>query len=193
MYPFRTRGVLSGLKRTTLAGLFHLGQGTSSKAQCARARPVMRGTHREPPSARLDHRQTWSCGRRRARSSIASCSAGDASRLARRRSHLERPVRAGRRPGGRRRRPPLRQDAPVDGRGRSLVLDRDPRRARAAGRRLLRARSRRRRNCGRRSRPAEHLAAFLAEPEKIESVYPDWDFWGDTADRNRAFLPGEAR
>ena len=39
----------------------------------------------------------------------------------------------------------------------------------------------------------QHLAAFLAEPEKIESVYPDWDFWGDTADRNRAFLPGEAR
>lgn len=34
----------------------------------------------------------------------------------------------------------------------------------------------------------EHLRAFLADPEKIESLYPDWDFWGDTADRNRAFL-----
>ncbi len=91
------------------------------------------------------------------------------------------------------RRPPLCQDAPLDGRGRSPVLDRDLRRARAARRRLLRVRSRRRRNRGRRSRPAEHVAAFLAEPKKIESVYPDWDFWADTADRNRAFLPGEAR
>lgn len=27
----------------------------------------------------------------------------------------------------------------------------------------------------------QHLAAFLAEPEKIESVYPDWDLWGDLA------------
>lgn len=34
----------------------------------------------------------------------------------------------------------------------------------------------------------EHLRAFLAEPERIESLYPDWDFWDDTADRNRAFL-----
>jgi cyclase len=34
----------------------------------------------------------------------------------------------------------------------------------------------------------EHLEAFLAEPEAIESMYPTWDFWGDTADRNRAFL-----
>ena len=34
----------------------------------------------------------------------------------------------------------------------------------------------------------EHLLAFLADPESIESRYPDWDFWGDTADRNRAFL-----
>jgi glyoxylase-like metal-dependent hydrolase (beta-lactamase superfamily II) len=34
----------------------------------------------------------------------------------------------------------------------------------------------------------EHLRAFLADPEKIESLYPNWDFWGDTADRNRAFL-----
>jgi cyclase len=33
-----------------------------------------------------------------------------------------------------------------------------------------------------------HLHAFLADPESIESLYPDWDFWGDTADRNRAFL-----
>jgi cyclase len=34
----------------------------------------------------------------------------------------------------------------------------------------------------------EHLRAFLAAPESIESRYPGWDFWGDTADRNRAFL-----
>jgi cyclase len=34
----------------------------------------------------------------------------------------------------------------------------------------------------------EHLRAFLADPDKIESLYRDWDFWGDTADRNRAFL-----
>lgn len=34
----------------------------------------------------------------------------------------------------------------------------------------------------------DHLRAFLADPESIESLYPDWDFWGDTADRNRAFL-----
>jgi cyclase len=34
----------------------------------------------------------------------------------------------------------------------------------------------------------EHLRAFLADPESIESLYPGWDFWGDTADRNRAFL-----
>lgn len=34
----------------------------------------------------------------------------------------------------------------------------------------------------------EHLSAFLAEPDRIESRYPDWDYWGDTADRNRAFL-----
>ena len=34
----------------------------------------------------------------------------------------------------------------------------------------------------------EHLRAFLADPESIESRYPDWDFWGDTADRNRAFV-----
>lgn len=34
----------------------------------------------------------------------------------------------------------------------------------------------------------EHLSAFLAEPERIESLYSEWDFWGDTADRNRAFL-----
>src|SRR6266545_2160607 len=39
----------------------------------------------------------------------------------------------------------------------------------------------------------EHLRAFLAEPESIESLYPDWDFWGDTADRNRAFLRDRAR
>ncbi len=38
----------------------------------------------------------------------------------------------------------------------------------------------------------EHLRAFLADPESIESRYPDWDFWGDTADRNRAFLRGRA-
>jgi glyoxylase-like metal-dependent hydrolase (beta-lactamase superfamily II) len=36
----------------------------------------------------------------------------------------------------------------------------------------------------------QHLQRFLAEPESIESLYPDWDFWGDTADRNRAFLRG---
>ena len=34
----------------------------------------------------------------------------------------------------------------------------------------------------------DHLEAFLADPEGIESSYPGWDFWGDTADRNRAFL-----
>lgn len=34
----------------------------------------------------------------------------------------------------------------------------------------------------------DHLRAFLADPESIESLYPNWDFWGDTADRNRAFL-----
>lgn len=34
----------------------------------------------------------------------------------------------------------------------------------------------------------EHLRAFLADPENIESLYPDWDFWGDTADQNRTFL-----
>jgi cyclase len=34
----------------------------------------------------------------------------------------------------------------------------------------------------------EHLEAFLAQPGTIESMYPTWDFWGDTADRNRAFL-----
>jgi cyclase len=34
----------------------------------------------------------------------------------------------------------------------------------------------------------EHLRAFLAEPEGIEARYPGWDFWGDTADRNREFL-----
>ena len=43
----------------------------------------------------------------------------------------------------------------------------------------------------------EHLRAFLAEPESIESRYPDFafrlDFWGDTADRNRAFLRDRAR
>jgi cyclase len=39
----------------------------------------------------------------------------------------------------------------------------------------------------------EHLRDFLAEPESIESLYPDWDFWGDTADRNRAFLRDRAR
>lgn len=39
----------------------------------------------------------------------------------------------------------------------------------------------------------QHLAAFLAEPEKIESLYPKWDFWGDTADRNRAFLRSRPR
>jgi cyclase len=39
----------------------------------------------------------------------------------------------------------------------------------------------------------QHLAAFLAEPEKIESLYPEWDFWGDTADRNRAFLRSRPR
>lgn len=39
----------------------------------------------------------------------------------------------------------------------------------------------------------EHLTAFLADPESIESKYPDWDFWEDTADRNRAFLRERAR
>jgi hypothetical protein len=39
-----------------------------------------------------------------------------------------------------------------------------------------------------RGRLRDHLRAFLADPESIESLYPDWDFWGDTADRNRAFL-----
>jgi cyclase len=34
----------------------------------------------------------------------------------------------------------------------------------------------------------QHIQAFLADPDGIESAYPDWDFWGDTADRNRAFL-----
>ena len=34
----------------------------------------------------------------------------------------------------------------------------------------------------------EHLRAFLADPENIESLYRDWDFWGDTADQNRTFL-----
>jgi cyclase len=34
----------------------------------------------------------------------------------------------------------------------------------------------------------EHLCAFLADPESIESRYPSWDFWKDTADRYRAFL-----
>jgi cyclase len=36
----------------------------------------------------------------------------------------------------------------------------------------------------------DHLRAFLAEPDRIESLYPGWDFWGDTADQNRAFLRG---
>jgi hypothetical protein len=39
----------------------------------------------------------------------------------------------------------------------------------------------------------EHLRAFLADPGRIESLYPDWDFWGDTADRNRAFLRDRGR
>lgn len=39
----------------------------------------------------------------------------------------------------------------------------------------------------------EHLSVFLADPESIESRYPDWDFWGDTADRNRAFLSARRR
>lgn len=34
----------------------------------------------------------------------------------------------------------------------------------------------------------EHLRTFLADPDGIESLYPDWDFWDDTADRNRAFI-----
>lgn len=38
----------------------------------------------------------------------------------------------------------------------------------------------------------EHLQAFLADPEGIESLYPDWALWGDTADRNRAFLRDRA-
>jgi cyclase len=39
----------------------------------------------------------------------------------------------------------------------------------------------------------DHLRAFLADPENIESLYSDWDFWGDTADRNRTFLRERAR
>jgi cyclase len=39
----------------------------------------------------------------------------------------------------------------------------------------------------------QHLTAFLAGPERIESLYPEWDFWGDTADRNRAFLRSRPR
>jgi cyclase len=38
----------------------------------------------------------------------------------------------------------------------------------------------------------EHLESFLAEPDSIESRYPGWEFWDDTADRNRAFLRGRA-
>lgn len=34
----------------------------------------------------------------------------------------------------------------------------------------------------------EHLRSFVADPEGIEARYPDWDFWGDTADGNRSFL-----
>jgi hypothetical protein len=39
----------------------------------------------------------------------------------------------------------------------------------------------------------QHLAASLAEPEKIESLYPEWNLWGDTGHRNRAFLRRRAR
>jgi glyoxylase-like metal-dependent hydrolase (beta-lactamase superfamily II) len=38
----------------------------------------------------------------------------------------------------------------------------------------------------------EHLESFLAEPDTIESRYPGWEFWDDTADRNRAFLRDRA-
>ncbi len=39
----------------------------------------------------------------------------------------------------------------------------------------------------------EHLLTFLADPDTIESRYPEWDFWGDTAERNRTFLRERAR
>lgn len=39
----------------------------------------------------------------------------------------------------------------------------------------------------------EHLQTFLDDPEGIEARAPDWDYWGDTADLNRAFLRERGR
>jgi len=38
----------------------------------------------------------------------------------------------------------------------------------------------------------EHLVAFLDDPHGIEARYPEWDFQGGTADRNRAVLAERA-